>query len=65
MGRARLTPNAASIVPGFAELELQFRDADEAVLDRFEAIVQELADEMNARGGVTVDVTAARRSWPR
>ena len=60
MGRARLTPNAASIVPGFAELELQFRDADEAVLDRFEAIVQELADEMNARGGVTVDVTAAR-----
>ena len=30
------------------------------MLDRFEAIVHELAAEMNARDGVTVEVTAAR-----
>ena len=58
MGRARLLHRAR-----VRRIGLQFRDADEAVLDRFEAIVQELADEMNARGEVTVDVTAARADW--
>jgi N-carbamoyl-L-amino-acid hydrolase len=60
MGRVRIEPNAASIVPGYAELDLQFRDMDDAPLDAFEAIATRLVDEMNARGGVTVEAQPAR-----
>jgi N-carbamoyl-L-amino-acid hydrolase len=60
MGRARIEPNATSIVPGYAELDLQFRDASEAPLDAFEAIVEGLVAEMNARGGVRIEATRAR-----
>ena len=60
MGRARIEPNATSIVPGYAELDLQFRDASEAPLDAFEAVVEELVAEMNARGGVRIEATRAR-----
>ena len=64
MGRARIEPNATSIVPGYAELDLQFRDASEAPLDAFEAIVEELVAEMNARGGVRIEATRARAPIP-
>jgi beta-ureidopropionase / N-carbamoyl-L-amino-acid hydrolase len=60
MGRARIEPNATSIVPGYAELDLQFRDASEASLDAFEAVVEGLVAEMNARGGVRIEATRAR-----
>ena len=33
MGWLKIEPNAAAIVPGYAELDLQFRDAAEAPLD--------------------------------
>jgi N-carbamoyl-L-amino-acid hydrolase len=60
MGRVRIEPNATSIVPGYAELDLQFRDASDAPLDAFEAIVARLVAEMNARGGVTVEAIPTR-----
>ena len=60
MGRVRVEPNAASIVPGYAELDLQFRDADAAVLDRMEALAERLVSEANARGGATVELQRAR-----
>ncbi len=60
MGRARIEPNATSIVPGYAELDLQFRDAQEAPLDAFAAIVARLVAEMNARGGVKIEAIPAR-----
>ena len=60
MGRLRIEPNATSIVPGYAELDLQFRDASEAPLDAFEEIVRRLVAEMNARGGVTIEAIPAR-----
>lgn len=60
MGRVRIEPNAASIVPGYAELDLQFRDPDEAPLDAFEALVARLVAEMNARGSVAIEAHAAR-----
>lgn len=60
MGRARIEPNATSIVPGYAELDLQFRDASEAPLEAFEAIALRLVAEMNARGGVGIEVARAR-----
>jgi N-carbamoyl-L-amino-acid hydrolase len=60
MGRLRIEPNATSIVPGYAELDLQFRDASEAPLDAFEEIVKRLVAEMNARGGVSIEAIPAR-----
>jgi len=60
MGRVQVLPNATSIVPGYADLDLQFRDADAAVLDRFEALAERLVAEANARGGVRVGLQRAR-----
>ena len=62
MGRLRVEPNATSIVPGYAELDLQFRDPSDAPLDALEAVVARLVSEMNARGGVGswTDTTVAR-----
>lgn len=64
MGRVRVEPNATSIVPGYAELDLQFRDPDDAPLDRFEAVVARLVSELNARGGVTIEAVPARAPIP-
>ncbi len=60
MGRIRVEPNATSIVPGYAELDLQFRDQSEEPLDAFEAIVERLVSEVNARGGVTIEALPSR-----
>jgi N-carbamoyl-L-amino-acid hydrolase len=51
-------------VPGYAELDLQFRDPTDAPLDEFEAIVTRLVSEMNARGGVTLEAVAGRAPIP-
>ena len=64
MGRLRVEPNATSIVPGYADLDLQFRDAAEAPLDAFSAVVARLVAEMNARGGVSIEATPARAPIP-
>ena len=64
LGRLRVEPNAASIVPGYAELDLQFRDPSDAPLDAFEAVVVRLVAEMNARGGVAIEAIPARAPIP-
>ena len=60
MGRAVVHPGAASIVPGYAELDLQYRDPSEEVLDLLEADVERLAKEVSSRGGAKVSVELAR-----
>ena len=60
MGRVDVHPGAPSIVPGRAELSLQFRDKSEGVLAAFAALVEEIAAEVNGLGGATVTVTPAR-----
>jgi N-carbamoyl-L-amino-acid hydrolase len=60
MGRVRIEPNASSIVPGYAELDLQFRDVADAPLDAFEAAAARLVSEMNARGGVNIEAVPTR-----
>ena len=60
MGRAVVRPGAASIVPGYAELDLQYRDPSEEVLDLLEAEVERLAKEVSSRGGAKVSVELAR-----
>ena len=60
MGRVRVEPNATSIVPGYADMDLQFRDQSEVPLKAFEAVVGRLVAEMNARGGVRITATPSR-----
>jgi len=60
MGNAAIEPGATSIVPGRAELSLQFRDQSEALLDRLAGIVKTLASEIDARGKIKVEVRSAR-----
>lgn len=60
MGRALIKPGAASIVPGYAELDLQYRDKSTEVLDAFEGTVARLMTDINARGGAQVSAEPAR-----
>lgn len=60
MGRVVVSPGAASIVPGYAELDLQFRDQDESILERFEEIAGEIAADIDGRGRIRVEATRSR-----
>lgn len=60
MGRARIEPNAPSIVPGYAELDLQFRDESPALLDTLQALALHLAEAANRTGPVKVEAVPAR-----
>jgi len=64
MGRLRVEPNATSIVPGYADLDLQFRDASEAPLDALEQVAARIVAELNARGGVKIEATPTRVPIP-
>ena len=64
MGRLKVEPNATSIVPGYADLDLQYRDASSAPLDAFEKVVARLVAEINARGGVRIDASPGRAPIP-
>lgn len=64
MGRLKVEPNATSIVPGYADLDLQFRDASETPLDAFEKIVARIVADMNSRGGVKIEAAPARAPIP-
>jgi N-carbamoyl-L-amino-acid hydrolase len=64
MGRLRVEPNATSIVPGYADLDLQFRDASDAPLDAFEQVAARIVAEMNARGGVQIEAVPSRTPIP-
>jgi N-carbamoyl-L-amino-acid hydrolase len=65
IGRITLNPGAASIVPGGAEMLLQFRDADIAVLQRLEAAVTEIVAEAQAAGPCGVTLHTLSRSTPK
>jgi N-carbamoyl-L-amino-acid hydrolase len=54
IGRIELDPGAFSIVPGKAEMLLQFRDADPAILRRMEAALAELVAAADRDGPVRV-----------
>jgi len=60
IGRVVIEPGAASIVPGYAELTLQFRDSEDALLDKYEEIVQEIVADINAEGRVKASAERAR-----
>lgn len=60
MGNAIFDPGTQSIIPGYAELMLQFRDPDVAMLDALEARAADVAAAANAEGGVKVTMTPSR-----
>jgi N-carbamoyl-L-amino-acid hydrolase len=60
MGNAVIEPGATSIVPGRAELSLQFRDQDEGLLGRLTGIVETIGADIHGRGRIGVDVRSSR-----
>jgi N-carbamoyl-L-amino-acid hydrolase len=59
VGRIELDPGSLSVVPGKADMYLQFRDANPARLRAMETKLAELVGDANARGGVSMVLTAA------
>lgn len=59
IGQIRFDPGAPSIIPGRAELHLQFRDPELSRLERFEQIARQLASEMNSAGPVSISIEPA------
>ncbi|MFQ5786005.1 MAG: Zn-dependent hydrolase [Alphaproteobacteria bacterium] len=62
IGRVAFDPGAASIVPGRAEMHLQFRDQDEARLDALEAKARELIAAACAAGPVAVSIAPSNEA---
>jgi len=60
IGRVSFSPGAPSIIPGEAEMILQYRDPSETLLDRFEQTVHALAATANRAGLVEVTVMPNR-----
>ena len=63
-GKAVLEPGSPSVIPGHAELTLQFRDPDTPRLDALEAKLAALVAETNAAGPCRVALTQPRRTEP-
>jgi N-carbamoyl-L-amino-acid hydrolase len=61
MGQISLHPNAPSIVPGEARVTLQWRDIDSDRLDRMEAVIDEVLDEVAAQTGCGVEARRIRQ----
>jgi N-carbamoyl-L-amino-acid hydrolase len=62
IGNAHLLPGGESIIPGRAELVVQFRDPSEVVLDAMEGAIVAAADEI--RESWPVEVTVAHERQP-
>ncbi len=61
IGRVVFDPGADSIIPGRAEMSLQFRDGDEAQLDRMAAAVHRLIEEANETGPVRIELAESSK----
>ena len=64
VGRVTLDPGGPSIIPGGAEMIFQFRDADQAILDRLHAALFEIVDEINKEGPCPVEIEIMGQSTP-
>jgi len=65
IGRMLLDPNAPSVVPGRAEMQVQFRDTDEAILTRFAEALQELCAAADRNGPCRCTVEGMSKTEPR
>ncbi len=64
VGKMVLEPGAPAIVPGRAEMILQFRDADTKVLQAFEAKLMEIVASHQKKGPCTVECVNLSRTEP-
>jgi N-carbamoyl-L-amino-acid hydrolase len=64
IGRMLLDPNAPSIVPGRAEMQVQFRDTDTDILARFEHALLDLVDQADRSGPCRIEIAPLSRSEP-
>jgi beta-ureidopropionase / N-carbamoyl-L-amino-acid hydrolase len=65
IGRMLLEPNAPSVVPGRAEMQVQARDVDTAILARYRAALYELAAECDRAGPCRCTVEDLSQTEPR
>ena len=56
VGHVRLEPGSPSVVPGRAEMLLQFRDTDEKILETLASKTTQIAREIHEKGPVEVDL---------
>jgi beta-ureidopropionase / N-carbamoyl-L-amino-acid hydrolase len=64
IGRILLDPNAPSIVPGRAEMQVQFRDTDTSILERFERALLEMIAEADRAGPCRIAIEPMSKSEP-
>jgi len=64
VGKLSLEPGAPAIIPGRAEMLLQFRDADQAALQRFEAALLEIVAAHNRLGPCAIQCENLSRTKP-
>lgn len=64
IGNVSLDPGAESIIPGKATANVQYRDADEQVLNRIEQAIVDTAAELDAEGPVRVSASPSRDHVP-
>jgi beta-ureidopropionase / N-carbamoyl-L-amino-acid hydrolase len=64
VGMMSVEPGAPAIIPGKAEMILQFRDADVSVLDRFEAALLEIAAAHDKKGPCKVACVNLSKTMP-
>jgi N-carbamoyl-L-amino-acid hydrolase len=65
IGRILLDPNAPSVVPGRAEMQVQFRDTDEAILTHFAAALAELGAASDEAGPCRCTIDGLSQTGPR
>jgi N-carbamoyl-L-amino-acid hydrolase len=64
IGRMHLDPNAPSIIPGRAEMQVQFRDTDPDILARLEPALSDLVAAADRAGPCAVQVVPLSKSTP-
>ncbi|TAJ41901.1 MAG: hydantoinase/carbamoylase family amidase, partial [Reyranella sp.] len=64
VGKMSIEPGAPAIVPGRAEMILQFRDADIKILQAFEAKLMEIVADSQKKGPCTVECVNLSRTQP-
>jgi len=65
IGRMLIEPNAPSVIPGHAEMQVQFRDADIDRLAVFEKSLHELVSEADRAGPCACEIETIARTEPR
>lgn len=64
VGKMSVEPGAPAIIPGKAEMILQFRDADVAILEKFEGALIEIVAAHAKHGPCTVECVNLSRTMP-